>query len=160
MTAGDAQGEGVGQVGEEKRKAYRREMGCHILVLYDWPTEREDDLHFSLPPSSLVQKALLSSPPSRPPPPHASPPPQAPEIWTRKELVFPGSAGVLPLRFGYHGDRLHGNPQLAFSRMGLDPSPPAGALPLPGFGIWGDVWVVILGVCLPLHAYLGRSRES
>lgn len=47
-----------------------------------------------------------------------------------RSLSFPGSAGVLPLRFGYHGDRLHGNPQLAFSRMGLDPSPPAGALPL------------------------------
>lgn len=68
MTAGDALGEGAGQVREEKRKAYRREMGCHILVLYDWPTEREDDLHFSLPPLSLVQKALLSSLPLRTPP--------------------------------------------------------------------------------------------
>lgn len=62
-----ALGEEAGQVREEKRKAYRREMGCHILVLYDWPTEREDDLHFSLPPPSLVQKALLSSPPPSPP---------------------------------------------------------------------------------------------
>lgn len=88
MTAGDAQGEGVGQVGEEKRKAYRREMGCHILVLYDWPTEREDDLHFSLPPSSLVQKALLSSPPSRPPPTLPPLPPRLLRYGQERNLSF------------------------------------------------------------------------
>lgn len=98
-------------------------MGCHVLVLYGWPTEQEDDLHFSLPPPSLVQNALLSSP--RPPTPC-----RLLRYGQERSLSFPGSAGVLPLRFGYHGDRLHGNPQLAFSRMGLDPSPPAGALPL------------------------------
>lgn len=31
---------------------------------------------------------------------------------------------------------------------------------LCGLGIWGDVWVVILGVSLHPHAYLGKNRDS
>lgn len=56
MTAGGAPretraGEGIPLEWRARAKAWRHGIGCHVLVVYGWPIDQEDNLYFSLPPS-------------------------------------------------------------------------------------------------------------
>lgn len=52
-------GEGIPQEKRVRAKARRREMRCHVLVVYGRPTEQEDKLQSSLPPSHPGSESLI-----------------------------------------------------------------------------------------------------